>query len=116
VDQIEIGNVTYTKEEALRILWAANAKDATKMLAAQLIAAKLNRLSGACPNFTYRGESVDIDDITEEADDFLIEFPIGSNPKGDERLTALCLKDILDAYNNLRCLCTCECKFECEDD
>jgi uncharacterized repeat protein (TIGR01451 family) len=107
VDQIGIGNLAYTKEEALSILWEASAKDATKMLAAQLIAAKLNRLSGACPNFTYCGKSVNIDDTIEEADDFLIEFPIGSDPKGDDRLTALYLKSILDAYNNLRCICTC---------
>jgi hypothetical protein len=46
VDQIEAGNVTYTKRQAVNILNGANSKDATNMLLAQYIAAKLNRLHG----------------------------------------------------------------------
>ncbi|MEM1589444.1 MAG: hypothetical protein QW175_03390 [Candidatus Bathyarchaeia archaeon] len=102
-DEIEIGNITYTKEEALRILWEANARDATRMLAAQLIAAKLNRLSGASPCFYYCGKQVNIDDVIFDADAFLTENPIGSNPQGEDRQTALILKDILDAYNDIKC-------------
>jgi hypothetical protein len=103
VDWIKIGDVNYTKEEAIEILEGANAKDATRMLAAQLIAAKLNRLSGACPDFCYCDESVDIDEVIEDADEFLTEYPIGSDPQGEERRNALRLKDLLDAYNNSKC-------------
>lgn len=103
VDEIEIGDMNCTKKEALEILWAANAKDATKMLAAQLIAAKLNRLSEACPSFCHYDESVDIDEVIEDAGAFLTEFPIGSNPQDENRQTALQLKDMLDAYNNSEC-------------
>lgn len=103
VDWIEIGDDNYTKEEAIDILEGANAKDATRMLVAQLIAAKLNRLSEACPNFCYCDKSVDIDEVIEEADGFLMEYPIGSNPQDEERQNALQLKDLLDAYNNSKC-------------
>ncbi len=103
VDEIEIGNVTYTKEEAIAILKEANAKDATRMLAAQLIAAKLNRNSNVCPTFYYGDESVNIDETISDADIFLAQHPMGSNPQGDHRQTALQLKDILDAYNNFEC-------------
>lgn len=84
-------------------MWEANAKDATRMLAAQLIAAKLNRLSGASPCFYYCEKQVNIDDVISNADAFLTEHPIGSNPQGEDRQTALRLKDILDAYNNIKC-------------
>ncbi len=106
VDEIDIGNVTYTKEEALTILKEANAKDATKMLAAQLIAAKLNRISGASPWFSHNcncANSLSIDDIIEEADTFLTNHSIGSDPRGEDREVALQLKNTLDAYNNSEC-------------
>jgi len=103
VDWIEIGDVNYTREEAIDILEGANAKDATRMLAAQLIAAKLNRLSGACPDFCYCDESVDVDEVIEDADEFLMEYPIGSDPQGEDRRNALQIKDLLDAYNNSKC-------------
>ena len=73
VDWIEIGDTNYTKEEAIDILEGANAKDATRMLAAQLITAKSNRLSGACSDFCYCDESVDVNEVIEDADEFLAE-------------------------------------------
>jgi len=103
VDWIEIGDTNYTKEEAIDILEGANAKDATRMVAAQLIAAKLNRLSGACSDFCYCDESVDIDEVIEDADEFLAEYPLGSDPQDENRQIALRLKDLLDAYNNSKC-------------
>ena len=103
VDQIEVGNVNYTKEEALEILIGANAKDATRMLAAQLIAAKLNRLSECSPCFYHCNEKMSIDDIINEADSFLESCPLGSDPQGDARQEALEIKDLLDAYNNSGC-------------
>jgi len=103
VDWIEIGDDNYTREDAIDILEGANAKDATRMLAAQLIVAKLNRLSGACPNLRCCDKSVDIDEVIEDADEFLMEYPIGSSPQDEERQNALQLKDLLDAYNNSEC-------------
>lgn len=103
VDWIEIGDVNYTKEEAIDILEGANAKDATRMLTAQLIAAKLNRLAGACPDFNYYDESVNIDVVIEDADEFLAEYPVGSDPQDESRQNALQLKDWLDSYNNSKC-------------
>lgn len=73
------------------------------MLAAQLIAAKLNRLSGTCPNLRCCDKSVDIDEVIEDTDEFLMEYPIGSGPQDEERQNALQLKDLLDAYNNSEC-------------
>lgn|GEM_PF-2406555 len=99
-DEIEVGNNTYTKQEALNILNGANAKDATRMLAAQLIAAKLNRLSGAATGFSNCDKTLNIDDVISDADAFLANYPVGSDPQGDNRQAALQLKDILDAYNN----------------
>ncbi len=103
VEEIEIGNVTYTKEEALAVLWGANAKDATRMLAAQLIAAKLNRQAGVSACFYYNHRLVNIDDVITKADSFLVNHPVGSDPRGEDRETALWLKDIFDAYNNQWC-------------
>lgn len=103
IDWMEIGDINYSKEEAIAILEGANAEDATRMLAAQLIAAKLNRLSGACANFRCYDKSVDIDEIIEDADEFLAEYPVGSDPQDEERQNALQLKDLLDAYNNSKC-------------
>lgn len=100
MDKIEIGNINYTKEEALTILMGANAKDATRMLAAQLIATKLNRLSGTSPYFNYSNETIRIDEAIEEADSFVESYPLGSDPQGDSRKEALQIKDVLDAYNN----------------
>jgi hypothetical protein len=103
VDWIEIGEVNYTNEAAIAILEGANAKDATRMLAAQLIAAKLNRFSGAYPNFDHCNSSVNIDEVVDDADKFLEEHPLGSDPQSENRQTALELKDWLDAYNNSKC-------------
>lgn len=100
VNEIEIGNVTYSKEQALEMLNQANARDATRMLAAQLIAAKLNRLSEASPFFKYFNQLTNIDDVIENTDAFLAAHPLGSDPQGDARQQALQLKDMLDAYNN----------------
>jgi hypothetical protein len=99
VDSLTVGSVTYTKVQALQILRDANAKDATKMLVAQLIAAKLNVLSGA-----WCGTSSTIFDTytLNASDTFLAAHPWGSDPKGAERTYALMLKDILDSFNNGR--------------
>lgn len=90
-DSLEIGGITYTQEELLDILRHARAKDATSMLASQLIAAKLNVLNGVY--------SAGISDTIEKADDFLSEHPLGSNPRGKDRSYALQIKDLLEYFN-----------------
>jgi hypothetical protein len=97
INSLTVGGITYEKDKALQILRDANAKDATKMLTAQLIAAKLNVLSG-----TWCGASSPIFDSMNDADTFLVAHPLGSNPTGADRTYALMLKDILDNFNNGR--------------
>ena len=87
-----IGGVTYNQEQLLDILRQANSKDATLMLAAQLIAAKLNVLNGA-----YAGS---ITDTINNADAFLVAHPLGSELQEEERDYAIDLKDLLDDFNN----------------
>lgn len=92
VTSLIIGDQPYDQTTLLEILRNAKAKDATHMLAAQLIAAKLNVANGA--------DSSTISDTINEADAFLIEYPYGFNPRGEARSHALELKDALDAFNN----------------
>jgi hypothetical protein len=92
VTSLTIGDVTYDQNQLLGMLWNAKAKDATHMLAAQLIAAKLNVANGAY--------SPSISDTITQADAFLTEHPYGSNPRGADRSSALHLKDALDDFNN----------------
>ncbi len=95
VDTITIGWVTYTKDEAINIMKKANSKDVTNQLAAHLIAAKLNVVNGA--------EHGCIDETIDAADEFLKAYPVGSDPKGEEREYALSLKNALNEYNNHGC-------------
>ena len=107
MDSITVGGVTYSKAVAIAdILKKANSMDATKMLAAQLIAAKLNLLSDG---------PTDIQGIVDDADAFLVTHPLGSNPQGAARDEALALKDQLDSYNNSSAYDWCECEAECDD-
>jgi len=100
VEEIEVGNVTYSKREAIRILEGANSKDATRMLLAQLIAAKLNRMCGAPSVFKYKHSEMNVDTVIVNVKIFLGRYPLGMNPRGNARQEALGLKDLLDAYNN----------------
>jgi hypothetical protein len=100
VEEIEVGNVTYSKREAIRILGGANSKDATRMLFAQLIAAKLNRMCGTYSVFRYERKEVNVDTVIVNANIFFGRYPLGMNPRGNARQEALSLKNLLDAYNN----------------
>jgi hypothetical protein len=99
-EEIEVGNVTYSKTEAINILKDANSKDATCMLLAQLIAAKLNRNCGATSVFRYGHKEINVDTVIVDAKIFLGLYPLGMDPRGDARQEALALKDLLDAYNS----------------
>lgn len=98
-DKIDVGNVTYSKNEAMNILKNANSKDATCMLSAQLIATKLNRKCGATSVFIYGNKQVNIDTVIVNVNVFLGHYPLGADPQGNARQEALSLKDLLDAYN-----------------
>jgi hypothetical protein len=100
VDEVEVGNVMYSKREAIKILEGANSKDATNMLTAQFIAAKLNRICGTSAVFRYGDKEMNVDTAISRANFFLSQYPFGTNPQGDARQEALSLKDLLDAYNN----------------
>jgi hypothetical protein len=92
VDEITIGGVTYTKQEAIDILKTAPRRDATYILAHQLIAAKLNILNGA------DGSAVAATIVA--ADNWLMDNPLGSNPDNPARLEGIALARTLDEYNN----------------
>jgi hypothetical protein len=92
VDQIVIGSVTYTQAQALEILETPPRGDATYILAHQLIAAKLNILNGADPS--------DVATTIADADDWLIEHPLGSDPSNPDRAEGIALAGVLDEYNN----------------
>lgn len=91
--ELTIGGVLIDQEALLDILKNARAKDATYMLAAQLVGAKLNVANGAYA-------PTEVLDAIEDADAFLSSFPMGSDPRGADRGYGLDLKDILDEYNN----------------
>jgi len=92
VQEIAIGNETYTKEEAIAILETPIGGDATYILAHQLIPAKLNVLQGADPSA--------VETTTADADEWLIEHPLGSDPSDPDREQGISLAETLDNYNN----------------
>jgi hypothetical protein len=100
VDEVEVGNVTHSKNEAINILKNANSKDATCMLSAQLITAKLSRKCGATSVFVYGHKKVNVDTVIVNVNVFLGHYPLGMDPQGNARQEALSLKDLLDANNS----------------
>jgi hypothetical protein len=77
---------------AIEILRTRPRGDATYILAHQLIAAKLNILSGA--------DNSAVADIIANADEWLIANPLGSKPDGPVRQEGIAMAGILDQYNN----------------
>jgi hypothetical protein len=101
VVELDLGNITYTKEELLTILDTNPSEqpgpaNALISLAHQLIAAKLNLLDGAIsPQYVL--------DAIDDADDFIgdqnvLTDYVGANTTAGQ--DALAIKDILDSYNN----------------
>ena len=87
-----MGDVTYTKLQALNILKTPPQGDATYILAHQLIAAKLNIFNSA--------DDSAVADTIIAADTWLVENPLGTDPSNPARLVGIALADILDDYNN----------------
>ena len=92
-DHLELGGVDYDRAELLAIL-SYHGPDAAFHLALQLVATKLDLLVGSDP---YILPTVD------EADELLIAFPPGSNPKKGDKTLLNQVKDLLDSYNNPSC-------------
>ena len=100
VEEVKICNVSYPKRQAIQILKGANSKDATNMLTVQLIIVKLNRRCGVSPEFKYQDQTLNVDQVINNAENFLCTHPFGSNPRGNARQDALHTKNMLDAFNN----------------
>jgi len=95
VEEIAIGGVAYSREQAIAILGTQPQGNATYILAHQLIAAKLNIASGADPT--------PVADTIEAADQWLADQwpngnPVGT-PEGTARAEGIALAGILTEYN-----------------
>jgi hypothetical protein len=94
VDEITIGGITYSKEEAIETLWMPDG-DKTITMFRGLVPAKLNILIGNDPTC--------IDDTIAEADEWMATYgPVGSGISGDSEEWAKGepLYNKLDDYNN----------------
>ena len=105
VDSITIGGTTYTREEALAILWMPERGDKSKTMFRALVAAELNDANGT-----------DVSCVNSEmssAHDWLMMHPACSNVRGssDAWHDGESLATTLDDYNNGRL-----CAPHCEDD
>jgi hypothetical protein len=93
VEWLEIGRVEYDKAELLALLNYAGS-DLSHLLAAELIATKLNLAMGSDPSIRL--------DVTY-ADSFLTIYPPGSKPQGSAKRDARDLKLALYYYNAYPC-------------
>lgn len=94
VESITIGGVVYTKAQAISLIENPTKNDKTYNMFEHLVAAKLNVLMGC--------ESSCIDDIIEDADEWMEDHPVGSGVKASDPAWDIGepLKDTLDDYNN----------------
>jgi len=103
VEEITIGGILYTKDEAIDILKTPVRDDMTIAMFYQLAAAMLN---------VYNGVAYECIDITIfDADDWMIDNPLGSDVEASSDAWTIGepLKDLLDDYNNgLLCAPHCE--------
>lgn len=95
VDSIEIGGVSYSREEAIALMESPTARDKTFNMFEQLVATKLNLLNGTT------GSCI-VDTVTE-ADAWMASYPVGSNVRANSdawRDSGSSLHGTLDDYNN----------------
>ena len=92
VEELTLGGVTYSQEELLDIFNTPPRGDATYILMHQLIAAQLNIEQGA--------DDAAIADVLTEADSWLTENSLGSDPSGSDRTPGIEAAGELDSYNN----------------
>jgi hypothetical protein len=93
VNWLEVGRVEYGQAELLALL-NYNGSDQSHLLAAELIATRLNLATGSDP-------SIRLD--ANEADAFLVVYPPGSHPQGVAKMDARSLRRALYAYNAYPC-------------
>jgi len=75
VSSITIGGVTYSMASAIAFMQEPTAGDKTHNMFEHLVAAKLNILNGCVPN--------GIDDVIDDADDWMIDHPLDSDVKAN---------------------------------
>ena len=93
VDHLMLGGVDMSQDELLMILKSSvRGGDATVILAHHTIAAKLNLLTGTDDS---------INSVIDEADAWLMMYPVFSNP--DDKEEGLRIKDLLCDYNEMEC-------------
>jgi hypothetical protein len=93
VDTIMLGGVSYTKDQAITLLQTPPRGDATYILVHQLIAAKLNILSGA--------DGTTVAAAIAAADLWLTTHPLGTGtPNSPDRQAGIDLASQLDAFNS----------------
>jgi hypothetical protein len=96
VASLELGAVTYSQAALLDLLAMPSKGDASLILAAQLIAAKLNVEAGSDPT--------PVDAAIADADALLAQFagalPYGVSANSNLGADILDIKDVLDDYNN----------------
>jgi hypothetical protein len=94
VMSLVLGNTTYNQAQLLEILREPVRGDMTVILAHHLIAAKLNVLNGG-------GDW--IQDVIDDADDYLVMHPLHSRPTGAAKQEGEDIKDELADYNEMGC-------------
>ena len=103
VEEITIGGILYTKEQAIDILKTPVKDDMTIAMFYQLAAAMLNVYNGAAYEC--------IDQTIYDADDWMTDNPLGSEVDASSEAWDIGepLKDLLDDYNNgLMCAPHCD--------
>ena len=94
VESLDLGADHLDQAALLAILKAPVRGDATRILARPLIAAKLNLAAGA-------GD--DITGVIADADAYLADHPVGSNPRQGDRKIAFTFMNDLGEYNSADC-------------
>jgi hypothetical protein len=92
---LDLGADNLDQAALLDILKTPVRGDATRILARPLIAAKLNMAAGA-------GD--DIAEVIADADAYLADNPVGSNPRQGDRKIAFTFMDELGQYNSAHCV------------
>ena len=102
VDEVTIGGVVYSREQADDLMEAPTAGDKTYNMFEQLVATTLNLANGT--------DGSCIEDVVDEANAWMTAHPVGSgvtagssawkNPEGANTLSASAIHSTLDQYNN----------------
>lgn len=103
IDEVTIGGVTYTKEEAIEIMKTSGRGDKTYTLFRALVAARMNQFVGNDTSCPIPGTSFTVQDIIFQANGWLMNHPLDSGVKGNSEAWqggGEWKYKWLDAYNN----------------